>query len=133
MTFGYSHGKTFLSYTGYLNSQNLKIDREDLLTVATLQMISFGISYGHRANQTNPNGKEQRQLSSLLDYRMSEKISSRIEITSNLELRQITSFKVGLAYEDNCYLTRLSLGKRRFENLFDRNDTSITFNFRIKG
>jgi lipopolysaccharide assembly outer membrane protein LptD (OstA) len=132
ITFGYRYDNIFLSYVNYLNSQDFRIDRDNLFVGAAFRKVSFGISYSHWASRASAKNIEQRQLNALLNHRITKDISYHIEMTGNLGLHRITSFRVSLIYEDDCYLTKLGIGRRNFENFFDKNDTSITFNFRIK-
>jgi LPS-assembly protein len=132
MTLGYGYGNIFLSYGRQMDNRDLGADREVIFINATSGRLFLSVSYGHRSGRVTPGGRGQRKLNSLLDYRLGERISSHFEMTSDLELRRVTSFRIGLSYEDSCYLTKISLGRRNFENFFDRNDTSVTFNFRIK-
>ncbi|MDR2777689.1 MAG: LPS assembly protein LptD [Rickettsiales bacterium] len=132
LAFNYTYGGTSVDYINYIDGRDFKLDREDLFLNMLYRKLSLSVSYSHRSARSRVEGKEQTQINTLLGYRITEKLHSRLEISNDLRLRRVTGFGMGIIYEDGCYVTKFAIGRRNFENFFDRNDTSISFNFRIK-
>ncbi|MDR1425714.1 MAG: LPS assembly protein LptD [Rickettsiales bacterium] len=131
-TFAYSSGGVYISYLSYLNSKSFGIDGKDMFLRFNSRRLSAGVFYRYRASDFRATGESKSQTSLQINYRLDEKIRFHLELGGNSKFHEATNLEVGLIYEDDCYLTRLTVARRNFNNFFDKNDASINFHFRIK-
>ncbi len=130
---GFNYKSIFnINYLNNVDHLTFRKNREEFIVNGSFYKFHYNTSYVYVSNFDNK-GQEQKQMHFAIGYSITKRIKTNIHINTDLIDKKIIYYGSSLLYEDNCYITGLSISKQSFVNSYNDDNLSINFNFRLKG
>ena len=130
---GFNYKSIFnINYLNNVDHLTFRKNREEFIVNGSFYKFHYNTSYVYVSNFDNK-GQEQKQMHFAIGYSITKRIKTNIHINTDLIGKKIIYYGGSLLYEDNCYITGLSISKQSFVNSYNDDNLSINFNFRLKG
>lgn len=120
-----------INYLNNLDHLTFKKNREEFIISGSLYKFYYSASYVYIGNIFNI--EEQKQMSFVIGYSITKKLKTNINISADLMNKKIIYYSGNLLYEDNCYISGISISKQSFIDSYNEDNFSINFHFRLKG
>jgi lipopolysaccharide assembly outer membrane protein LptD (OstA) len=131
--FNYNYENISFNYLNNINNKTHRLNRQEFMFGSIFNSLIFNTSYVRvNNNKNNASITEQEQINLYLKYNISNKVSINIEINNNLKYNRLTLAKIGIIYEDNCFLLQFGVNEQNYIDSIEGKDVSINLNFRLK-
>lgn len=120
-----------INYLNNLDHITFRKNREEFIVSGSFYKFYYSASYVYIGN--NFNIDEQRQMCLTVGYGITKKLKTNINISADLMNKKIIYYSGNLLYEDNCYMSGISISKQSFVDSYNEDNFSINFHFRLKG
>jgi LPS-assembly protein len=127
----YRYNNMSFNYLNNIDYKTYRVNRQEFMFESEFDSFVLNASYVH-VNSNNTNILEQEQVNFYLKYNFTSKVSINFEVNDNLKYNRLTLGKIGIVYEDNCFLLQFDIRKQGYIDSKEKDNVSLNLSLRLK-